>query len=187
MLQKVYNMKIWIVLALLKSEHHVRGLARLLYTNQTHIARKLQELSKENIVDFNQEGRNKVFFLKKTLEAKQYVYSAEMQKLIDTIKKYPSLRRVIEFIKRNEKINIAILFGSYAKGIAHKESDIDVYIDTINVRIKKEIELIDSKINIKIGKYNKDSLLIKEIDKNHVIIKGVESYYEKNKFFDETS
>jgi len=185
MLQNSYNIKI--VLALLKSENHVRGLARTLGTNQTNIARKVQELYRENIVDFKQEGRNKVFFLKKTLEAKQYAYSAEMQKLVEILKKYPSLRRVIEFIKKSEKISMAVLFGSYAKGIAHKESDIDIYIDTTDARVKKEVELVDSKINIKTGRYDKNSLLIKEVDKNHVIIKGVESYYEKNKFFDETS
>ena len=60
----------------------------------------------------------------------------------------------------------------------------DIYIDTKNSRLKDDIELIDSKISVKIGDYNKDSLLIKEIEKNHVIIKGVEIYYEKNKFFD---
>ena len=89
--------------------------------------------------------------------------------------------------KKSEKISMAVLFGSYAKGIAHKESDIDIYIDTTDARVKKEVELVDSKINIKTGRYDKNSLLIKEVDKNHVIIKGVESYYEKNKFFDETS
>ena len=43
---------------------------------------------------------------------------------------------------------------------------------------------INSRLSIKIGKYNKDNLLIKEIEKNHVIIKGVEIFYEKYKIFD---
>lgn len=30
--------------------------------------------------------------------------------------------------------------------------------------------------------YNKESLLIKEIERNHVIIKGIEIYYEKINF-----
>ena len=94
------------------------------------------------------------------------------------------LRRVIELIKKNDKIRLAILFGSYAKGIAAKDSDIDIYIDTKDAKLKEEAEQIDSKISVKIGSYNKDSLLIKEIEKNHVIIKGTELYYEKNKFFD---
>ena len=182
MSQNNYNINI--VGALLKSENHIRGLAKILNTNQTTIARKVKELYKNNIIDFKQEGKNKVVFIKKSLEAKQYAYNVETQKILEILKKYPYLRRIIEFIKKNEKISLAILFGSYAKGIAKKESDIDIYIDTINNKLKEEVELISSKINVKIGKYNKDSLLIKEIEKNHVIIKGIEIYYEKNKFFD---
>lgn len=182
MSQNNYNIKI--VDTLLKSENHIRGLAKVLNTNQTSIARKVQELYKENIVDFKQEGKNKVFFLKKTLEAKQYACFVETRKLLGTLKKYPQLRRIIELIKKNKKIHMAILFGSYAKGIATKSSDVDIYIDTKDNKLKEEVELIDSKISLKIGSYNKDSLLIKEIEKNHVIIKGVELYYEKNKFFD---
>ncbi len=182
MSQNNYSLKI--IAGLLRAENHVRGLAKLLNTNQTTVARKLKGLFNENIVDFKQEGRNKVFFVKKTLEAKQFVYTVEAQRLLDILKKYPFLRRMIEIIKKNEKINLAILFGSYAKGIANKNSDIDVYIDTRDKKIKEEVELIDSKISLKIGDYDKDSLLIKEIEKDHVIIKGVELFYEKNRFFD---
>ncbi len=182
MSQNNYSMKI--IEVLLRSENHIRGLAKLLGTNQTTIARKVRELHKENILDWKQEGRNKVVFLKKSLEAKQYVCAVEVQKLLVTIKKYPSLRRIIEVIQKNEKIGLAMLFGSYAKGAAHKESDIDIYICTTDTKLKEEVEAIDSKISVKIGSYNQDSLLIKEIDKNHIILKGVEPYYEKNKLFD---
>jgi len=181
MSQNNYNLKI--VEALLKSEKHIRGLAKLLNISQTTIARKVQELHKNNIVDFKQEGKNKIVFLRKTLEAKQLAYIVEAQKLLEILKRYPYLRRVIELIKKNKKINLAILFGSYAKGSVKKESDIDIYVDTTDSRLKEEIESIDSKISVKIGKYNKDSLLIKEIEKNHAVMKGIERYYEKNKFF----
>lgn len=56
-----------------------------------------------------------------------------------------------------------------------------MYIDTTHRKLKEEIEVLDTKVSVKIGKYNRESLLIKEIEKNHVIIKGVEAYYEKNK------
>ncbi len=178
------NYSIKIVEALLKAENHIRGLAKLLNTNQTTIARKVKELHKENIVDFKKEGKNKIVFLKKSLEAKQYAYLVEIQKVLEIVERYPHLRRSINLIKKNENIMLAIFFGSYAKGSAKKESDVDIYIDTTDKKIKEEVELIDSKISVKIGKYDKNSLLIKEIEKNHIIIKGIEVYYEKNKFFD---
>ena len=169
---------------LLRNNNHIRGLAKLLSINQMTILRKINELYDENIVDYKIEGKNKVFFLKKTLEAKQFACIAELNKLFGLLRKYPKLRLIIDRIKRHPEIRLAILFGSYAKGLAKKQSDIDIYIETKNKKIKEEIAAMNSKINIKIGTYDKKNLLIKEIEKNHVIIKGVEEYFEKNEFFD---
>ena len=44
---------------------------------------------------------------------------------------------------------------------------------------------INSKLSIKIGKFDTKSLLIKEIIKNHVIIRGLEDFYERVEFFKE--
>ena len=76
-----------------------------------------------------------------------------------------------------EKSNLIILFGSYAKGIPKENSDIDLYMET-KEKIRNDL------FNIKTGKFNCNDLLIKEIIKNHVIIKGTELYYEKLKFFE---
>jgi len=176
--------KIEIVNELLKNENHVREIAKRLNINHMNINRKMKELLDENVVDYREEGKNKVYFLKKTIEAKNYVFSAENYKLSKLLKKYPELRGLIEQIQKNKKIKLAILFGSYAKCIAKKERDIDVYVDTLDKKLKAEVELIDSRLSVKIGNYNKEDLLIKEIQKNHVIIKGVEEYYEKNRFFE---
>lgn len=180
--QKDYKLEI--VNELLNNENHIRGLAKKLNTNHMTIVRKAKELAKDNAVDYKQEGKNKTYFLKKTIEAKNYAFSAENYKLNKLLKKYPALRGIVEKIQKNRKITLAILFGSYAKGISKPDSDIDVYIYTSDKKIKEEVSLIDSKLSIKIGDYNKSSLLIKEIVKNHVIIKGVEQYYDKNKFFE---
>ena len=178
------NYKLKIVESLLKSENHIRGLAKSLGTNQTTIARKVKALEQENVVDFKEEGRNKVVFLRKTLEAKHFGYMVETEKLIETIAQYPFLRRIIEAIQKNKKIMLAVLFGSFTTGSAYEKSDIDIYIDTKETALKQEIASLDSRISVKIGSYDQDSLLIKEIEKKHVVIKGVELFYEKNKFFD---
>jgi predicted nucleotidyltransferase len=180
--QKDYELEI--INELLKNENHIRAIAKKLDINHMNIVRKMKELEKENVVDFREEGKNKVYFLKKTIEAKNYVFSAENYKLNNLLKRYPGLRGLVEKIQKNKRIKLALLFGSYAKGIANLDSDIDIYIDTSDKRIKEEIILIDSRLSIKIGKYDKSNLLIKEIEKNHVVIKGIEQYYDKNKFFD---
>lgn len=179
--QKDYKLEI--VKILLRGNNHIRGIAKILNTNHMIIVRKIKELFKENAVDFKQEGKNKTYFLKKTIESRVYIYVTEQCKLIQILNKYPILRQIIEKIQKDKRIKLAILFGSYAKNRAKKDSDIDIYIETQNKNIKKELYLIDSRLSIKIGKYDKHSNLIKEIENNHVIIKGVEKYYENNQFF----
>jgi len=181
MSQKDYKLEI--VNELVRGDNHLRGIAKTLNTNPMNILRKLNELSKENVADFKKEGKNKTYFIKKTSEARSYVFRAENYKVNCILFKYPLLRSVIEKIQCNKLLKMAILFGSYAKLIAKEDSDIDVYIDTNNIKIKQELEQIDSRLSIKLGKFNKESLLIKEIIKNHIVLKGVEEYYEKIGFF----
>jgi len=178
------NYKLRIVNELIKEKQYARALAKKHKTNHTTILRKLKELFNENVLDFKRQGKNKIYFLKNTSEAKSYIFMAENYKLNQLLKKYPNLRKIIEKIQKNKKIKLAIVFGSYAKGLAKKTSDIDIYVETVNKEIKKELEIINSKASIKIGKYDSANLLIKEIEKNHVIIKGVEIFYEKHKFFE---
>jgi len=181
MAQKDYKLEI--VLDLIKSNNHLRGIANNIKVNHMTISRRIKELIRENVLDFRIEGKNKIFFLKKTIEARNYVFSSELYKLNKLLVKYPLLRKMVEHIQRDKKIKLAILFGSYAKNMAKEDSDIDVYVDTEDKKIKESLSLLDSKLSVKIGKYNKSSLLIKEIEKNKVIIKGIELYYEKNNFF----
>jgi predicted nucleotidyltransferase len=55
-----------------------------------------------------------------------------------------ALKEILEGFKKRGKISLAYLYGSYAKGIQHKRSDIDLAI-YINSDDKKEtIEIIDS-------------------------------------------
>ena len=180
MSQKKYD--ILIVQALLKGENHIRGLSKDLGTNQTTISRKIAELYNDNVVDYKIKGRNKVFYLKKTLEAKEHAYMAEIHKLLEAINKYPRLRRIAELVS-GMKAGMVIVFGSYAKGNVHNESDIDIYADTRSKKVKEQLGLIDSRISAKIGRYTPDNLLINEINKNHIILKGLEQFYEKYGFF----
>lgn len=160
-----------------KQDSHIRALAKQLSTNHMTILRRISELEKENVIDYKQEGKNKVYFLKESIEAQQYLKIMEYNKLVQLIKKHPRLRKIIDKIQ-NTNVDLAIIFGSYAKGNETKKSDIDLYLHTQDKNIKESIQLIDSKLSVKIGEFDKENLLIKEIIKNHVIIKGVEKYYE---------
>lgn len=167
-----------IILDLIKQDNHIRGIANHLNTNQTTIARKVKELEEQNIIDYRNEGKNKVYFIKETLEKTIYVKIIEQNKILNAIKKYPKIRQISEKINSNKQIKLAIIFGSYAKNNIDKNSDIDIYIETESIEIKKMIELIDSKLSVKIGKFDINSILAKEIIKDHIILKGIDRYYE---------
>ncbi|MEN6378624.1 MAG: nucleotidyltransferase domain-containing protein [Methanofastidiosum sp.] len=172
-----------IILVLLKGENHIREIARKLKTNQTSVKRRLDELYKQNIVDYRIEGKNYVYFIKKSLEARSFVIMSESYSLILFLNKYPKIKGIIKKLIEKENIDMAIIFGSYAKGIPTESSDIDVYIESEDLNLKKEIELIDSRLSVKIGRYDRENLLIKEIESAHIVIKGIEQFYEKNRFF----
>jgi predicted nucleotidyltransferase len=184
MVQKRDNLSFETILLLVKEENHIRGVAKSLGESHSTILRRLNELVKENVIDYRLEGRNKVFFIKKNLQAKSYVFNAERYKQIKLLKKYPELSVIADYILKECHENLIIIFGSYAKFLAKENSDIDVYVETKNKEVKDELESVHSRISVKIGSFDLNSSLLKEIIKDHVILKGVEEFYEKIKFFD---
>ena len=184
MVQKRDNIELDIVELLLKKENHVRGIAQKLQESHSTVSRKLNNLKKESVVDSRKEGKNKIFFLKKNTISHNYILQAELHKLRKLLRKHPELNIIFEEILKTTDEKLVVLFGSYAKGLEKKDSDIDVYIETKSRNVKKYVEEIHSKINVKIGPFDTKSPLIKEIIKDHVIIKGVEEFYEKKQFFE---
>ena len=157
----------------------MRGIAKKLNESHSTILRKLDNLKKENVIDSRKEGKNKIFFVKKNLVSRTYILQAELHKLTKLLRRNPELSIIFEEVLKKSDEKLVVLFGSYAKGLAKKDSDIDIYIETKSRNVKKTIEEIHSKINVKIGTFDTKSPLIKEIIKDHVIIRGIEVFYGK--------
>ena len=183
MTQIKINYNYEVLLLLLKKQMHGRELAKELDTSLTRIQSILTDLRNINIIDYKVEGKNHIYFIKKNLMAKSFIINSENYKLAKIINKHPQLEPIFQDIILKSKGCLIILFGSYAKGTSKKDSDIDIYIETTDQKIKEEVQKIYDLISVKIGKFNPDNLLIKEIIKNHAIISRVEKYYEKLKFF----
>ena len=173
-----------IVALLQQANLHPRGLAEKLQTNHMTVARKLRHLVDENIADYRTEGKNNVYFLKKSIEGRNAAMIAEIYKQSRIVSTYPVLRGIIQEVQEMREIPLALLYGSYAKGLPKKNSDIDIYIETLNSNVKKQLEQRHSLLSVKIGEFDPKSLLIREIIKDHVIIKGVEVYFDKTGFFE---
>ena len=175
-----------IVALLQQANLHPRGLAEKLQTNHMTVARKLRHLVDENIADYRTEGKNNVYFLKKSIEGRNAAMIAEVYKQSRIVSTYPVLRGIFQEVQEMREIPLALLYGSYAKGLPTKDSDIDIYIETLNSTLKKQLEQRHSLLSVKIGEFDPKSLLIREIIKDHVIIKGVEVYFDKTGFFEKT-
>ena len=184
MVQNKTNLDLEVVNVLIREKTHLREMARRLKESHSTVLRRVNELVKENVLDYKIEGKNKIFFIKNNLQARNYVYSAERYKLVKLLKKYPRLSIIFSDILKSVHGRIIVLFGSYAKFSAKPDSDIDIYIDTADGKIKHRVEEINSRIRAKIGKFDMNSLLIREIIKNHVILSDIEEFYEKIKFFE---
>jgi predicted nucleotidyltransferase len=171
MFQKRNDMEI--VLGLLKGESHLRGLFKSIGIPLATLKRSADTLVDANILDVRRMGKNRIFSLKKSLEAREYVLLAEHYKVLKAIDKYPKLIQIIEEARNNCK-GMIILFGSHANFTAKKDSDVDLYC-------------LGGKVNgasVKTGEFKLDSLLVKEIIRNHLLIRGVEEYYERIRFFE---
>jgi len=161
---------------LLKEDSHVREIAAKLNMIPSTVMRILKRMQKEGIVDFKKEGRNTRYFLKKTTEAKisaQMVENYRLQKIMQN----PSLRMVLMELIESTEGELIVLFGSHAKGNATEKSDIDIYLETKDSSLKEKLRKISDKLSIKIGNFDKESLLAKEIIKDHIIIQNVDRFY----------
>jgi predicted nucleotidyltransferase len=179
MIQNKVNYTYETILYLINKQAHGREIAKELNTSLTRIQSVLNELETANVIDYNIQGKNHIYFIKKNLVSRSYILNAENYKLTKLIKKYPYLEPL--FLQIIEKIpdKMILLFGSYAKFSPKEQSDIDVYIDTVDKKTKECIKDLNQKLSTKIGSFDKNDLLIQEIIKNHVIITGGEKYYDK--------
>lgn len=99
--------------------------------------------------------------------------------MVNTVYNINEIKSLITPILKNTPVITAILFGSYAKGIATKTSDIDLFIDSngalngfnffgvydiLEKKLKKHVDLIE-KIDL-----DYTSTLAEEINKYGVII-----------------
>jgi len=172
-----------VLLLLLKKEMHQRELSKELKTSLTRIQSILAELRNINVLDYKEEGKNHIYFIKKNMVSKSLILNAENYKLVKLLRKYPSLEPILKEVIEKCTGKIIMLFGSYSKFIPNHESDIDIYVDAKDAKIKEKLIVIHDDLSIQAREFNKEDLLIKEIIKNHVILNNGEEYYEKLGFF----
>jgi predicted nucleotidyltransferase len=155
--------------------------AKKLKMNQKTVANVLNALEKQNIIKYSTEGKNKYYFLNKlNPQISDTLKILELGRKNNFVAKYSKFREL--FIALEKKASgILIIFGSYANFTSNEKSDLDILILGKIGEVKDLEEKYGLKINIvrsNKDKFNKEDVFIKEVIKNHIILKGVEEFID---------
>ncbi len=164
------------VFQVLKTSLHVRAVAQ-----QTGIAvattqRVLKQLEHERAVTRSIQGKNHVFSRAKTPEATQYLYLTEHYQTLKLLEN-PFMRLLAKHVREHTDA-LVVVFGSYANQTNKQSSDVDLFIETKNQRVIQVIKEFSPKMSVQSGTLNPKSDLGQEILNKHVILQGVERFYQ---------
>jgi len=149
--------------------------------NQKTVSNYLKRLEKEHLLKSETQGKNKIYSLNKNNKeiVKNFIISVEHLRTIKFYKKNILIKEIAEKIRHYIE-GIAVIFGSYVKNIQKQDSDLDILI--IGKCNEKEINKISRiykiEINLKIYPRLENDILIREVIKNHIIIKNTEQFIE---------
>lgn len=140
----------------------------------------LSILDKEKILKSSISGKNKYFRLNlDNIQAKFYILQAEIYQTQIFIEKYPLFKIFLSEINANITL---IIFGSFAKSKADKDSDVDLAIISKEMRslpfhlLPYKIHQIEFSEASYTKALEKQETLIKEIGANHIILSN-HSFY----------
>tara|TARA_Y100000310_G_scaffold334016_1_gene412791 strand:+ start:3214 stop:3804 length:591 start_codon:yes stop_codon:yes gene_type:complete len=157
-------------------------LAKINHLPQKTVSRKLNWYCEMKFLKFKREGRNKLYYFDlDNASSKILIKIIELYKGLNFLSKYPKIHLLINDLL---KISPVILFGSYVKGYATKESDIDLLIiGKSSKRVKDTIKGYPFKINAHYSTLenfekllHRKNTLAREIAKNHIIFSGCEEF-----------
>ncbi len=154
--------------------------------NQKSTANALKCFEEEGFLKSATQGKNRLYLINlgDAEMSGNFISAIEHLRAIEFYKKHVLIKEIAAKIVSHCD-GIAAIFGSYAKGTAKKDSDLDIFV--AGKCNEKEIEKVSDmyKIEINIKTYplpifekalmTKDPLA-EEVIKYHIIIKGIEQF-----------
>jgi len=163
-----------------KTRFYLREISKLSKLPLKTCQNTLKNLEEFKVLKSKIEGKNKYFSLNlENIKAKSYLLQSEIYQTDIFIEKYPQFKVFLKSLKTTVAI---IVFGSFAKYTANKDSDVDILIIS-----KKEISLPFHVLPFKphqmtmtektfLKAVDQQENVIKEIEENHIILNN-HSYY----------
>jgi len=168
---------------------HIRAMAKRIGTSHVALLPHLKRLEELKILNSEKAGRNKQYTLNKdNILTKHYLIATEELVTIGYLEKTFLIKKLAEHLNNIDTSNPLILFGSYAKGYATEESDIDLFsIGKLTEDQQNNIKNFEStfgkKINLKITSpenfntgLRTGDILIKEVVANHIVISNPDPF-----------
>lgn len=166
---------------------HLREIAREIQVDVKAVQLQLKRLEKMNILSSILKGRNKEYHLNLSNSiTKHYIVMAETFASIRYLGKNFLIKKITDTIG-NQIEGIIVLFGSFAKNQATKESDIDIFV--ISEKKPRSSAILEARDTvgrvISIKSSSKEQFmkrlegrdpLVREVVSNHVILKGVDGF-----------
>jgi len=158
-------------------EYYIREVYNNLNISVRTAKRILDGLERKGILTSNIKGNIRVFRIQKNQIARDYFTLTEQYKKILFLQKNFLIAQIVEKITPFID-GIGILFGSYVKGNADEESDLDICIvgECNRSELQKNSKIYNISINIfhySFKLFEKDIFndhLLKEVIQNHIII-----------------
>ncbi|MBU2560964.1 MAG: nucleotidyltransferase domain-containing protein [Nanoarchaeota archaeon] len=165
---------------------YIREVQKLLKISTRTAQLVLQDLEKRGILGSKTVGKNKMYGLVPTILAKEYVLLAENYKTIQLLERQQVIKDLVEKLLPAIK-GVAMIFGSYSKGLQKKDSDLDILV--VGTCDRKKVRELSRLYGLEISvkqyapeifwkKLHKD-ILIKEVLDNHVLLSGREGFIDK--------
>ncbi len=162
-----------------KAKLTASDIAKSLNLNQKTVSNHLHKLTNQRYLKTERQGKNLLFqlnFFNKDLTT-NFLINLEIKKSLQLLKKHTFIQSLLQDIKAQN----LLIFGSYAKGLEHKKSDLDVFI--VGNYNKKEFRNLETVYGIEVNVHSIADFnnvfhktLVDEIVKDHVILRGFDIF-----------
>jgi len=165
------------------NEYYIREVQRFLKISPSTAQLILNDLENKGVLESSLKGKIKSYKLKLNQTSFRYLVLVENYKLIQFEEKNLLIKEIIEKITPLIK-GIGVIFGSYAKGINKKGSDLDVFV--AGECDKKQINNVSKTfgIDVSVKAYGLETfeegvgndIFLKEVVKNHIVFINTEGF-----------
>jgi uncharacterized protein len=166
-------------------DYYIREVAQLLNLSPRTAQLILEDLEKKGVLKGQSRGKIKSCTIFANEMSRRYLILAEQYKAITLMSQHLLVRELL--IKMSSIINgLGIVFGSYVKGSAARNSDIDILV--VGEYDPTEVKRIGTMLGIPIHiqQYSrkvfrsgvKTDLFIREVLRSHIIFKGAEEFID---------